>query len=97
MIQTPNINSKLNFQVGSHTPSAGSSSINLQNNCYSINSESKNNVTHKQPKFSNSTISMIMKMVNKLTGDKAYENSPIINSKVKDLVYFCNKKMALNN
>ena len=101
MIQTPNIhnqNIKLSYQVGSHTPSATSSSINIQNPPYlSINSEN----TIPQPmgleskrKFVPASLNMIGKMVNKLGSDKLYENSAILNSKLKELVNVCNKKFG---
>jgi hypothetical protein len=101
MIQTPNIhnqNIKLSYQVGSHTPSATSSSINIQNPPYlSINSEN----TIPQPmtleskrKFAPASLNMIGKMVNKLGTDKLYENSAILNSKLKELVNVCNKKFG---
>lgn len=38
-----------------------------------------------------------MKMVNKLANDKMYENSSILNNKVKDLVFYCNRKSVSNS
>ena len=35
---------------------------------------------------------MIMKMVNRLANDKIYENSNILSAKIKDLLFYCNKK-----
>ena len=101
-MQTPNVlsvNSKLAYNIGSQTPSATTSSINIQQNCLSINSENKilnNNNDNSRPKFTATVINSIMKMLNKLAMDKTYENSNVINSKIKDLTILCNNKKICN-
>lgn len=36
-------------------------------------------------------------MVNKLANDKMFENSNVLNGKVKQLVFYCNKRSVNNN
>ena len=36
-------------------------------------------------------------MINKLANDKMYQNSNVLNSKVKQLVFYCNKRNGNNN
>lgn len=45
-------------------------------------------------KFAPVSLNLIGKMVNKLGTDKLYENSTILNGKLKELVSVCNKKFG---
>lgn len=92
-----NVNKLTYSNGGSFTPSAASSSINIPTNLYSIsNSDNKqqhgglssekaaqNNINTTNRKLSTTAINMIMRMVNKITADKAYEASTIFSNKIK--------------
>lgn len=94
MIQTPNIipqSTKLTYPHMSQTPSNTSSTINIQ----SLNSE---NLTGKdslkRPSVGQSSLAVVTRLLNKLASDKQYENSTILNGKIKELIAVCNKKFG---
>lgn len=107
-----NVNKLTYSNGGSFTPSAASSSINIPTNlyCHSIsNSDNKtngvsaekstgnNSMGNGNSKVSATAVNMIMRMVNKITADKTYESSTVMSNKIKELVYYCNRRSAMQN